>query len=228
VNGDFATDVSGWNTSYHGAVISIAWSSQDAADSARSGSIEVTSTASSGNAAGATECVGLPAAALVMSMDILVPPQDFSYLYADPGVHWYSGPRCLGVELSVQYPIGTVWAGEGWRRIDGPLATPPRSARSVLVDLGLVKPAGDTSSAVAYFDNVYLPEPDASELGTCGVAALAGLLSARRLLQALADSASGGAASRSSARAASTSRASSARSGTVSRSATMPQQTRPS
>jgi hypothetical protein len=180
VNGDFATDVAGWSTAYHGPVISIAWSPLDAAGSTQSGSVEVTSTDASGGSGGPTQCVDLPDAAVVLRMDILVPVQSsFPDLYADPYVRWYDGPGCSGSEISTEFPIGSVSAGQGWTQIGGPLS-PPLSAQAVLIDLGLVKPAGNALPAVAYFDDVYLPEPAAPALGACALAALLSLRSLRR------------------------------------------------
>lgn len=85
VNGDFATDASGWSTTYHGPVIAIAWSPLDPADPTPSGSLEVTSTISNGGTGGPTQCVDLLVAEPELRMDVLVPTQPaFAYVNARP------------------------------------------------------------------------------------------------------------------------------------------------
>lgn len=175
VNGDFATNPSGWSTAYHGPVISIAWSDLDPADPTPSGSLQVTSTVASGGSGGPTQCVDLLLAEPELRMDVLVPSQPaFAYVTASPYVRWYYGAGCTVGEISTEFVLGNVPAGQGWTRLAGPLI-PPGAAQAVLIDLGIVKPSGSSAPAVAYFDNVYLPEPDASALGTAGFAVLAAL-----------------------------------------------------
>lgn len=176
VNGDFAANVLGWSTAYHAPEISIAWSDLDPADPTPSGSIEVTSTITSGGgSAGPTQCVDLLFAEPELRMDVLVPSQPaFAYVTAFPYVRWYSGAGCTVGEISTEFVLGNVPAGQGWTRLAGPLI-PPGAAQAVLIDLGISKPSGSSAPAVAYFDNVYLPEPEASALGTAAFALLAAL-----------------------------------------------------
>jgi hypothetical protein len=179
VNGDFATDVSGWSTAYHGAAISTAWSDLDPADPTPSGSIQVTSTITGGGSAGPTQCVDLLVAEPELRMDVLVPSQPaFDYVTAYPYVRWYSEAGCTIGEISTEFVLGAVPAGLGWTRLAGPLI-PPGSAQAVLIDLGIVKPSGSSDPAVAYFDNLYLPEPGADSLGMAVFAILAALASRR-------------------------------------------------
>lgn len=174
-NGDFATNVSGWSTAYHAPAIAIAWSDLDPADPTPSGSIQVTSTVTSGGSGGPTQCVDLLVGEPELRMDVLVPSQPgFAYVNASPYVRWYYGAGCTIGEISTEFAPGTVSAGEGWTRISGPLI-PPGSAQAVLIDLGIVKPSGSSAPAVAYFDNVYLPEPGAGALGGAAFAVLAAL-----------------------------------------------------
>jgi hypothetical protein len=183
VNGDFATDVSGWSTAYHGSGITIAWSSLDPADPTASGSLEVTSTISNGGAGGATQCVDLLVANPELRMDVMVPSQPgFAYVNAAPYVRWFLGAGCSVGEISTESVLGTVPDGTDWTRLTGPLSPPP-TAQAVLLDLAIAKPSGSSAAAVAYFDNVYLPEPGGTALGAtvCAVlAALAWLSSPRR------------------------------------------------
>ena len=180
VNGDFASNSSGWSVAYHAPEISIAWSDLDPADPTPSGSLQVTSTVSNAGSGGPTQCVDLPGAELDFHMDVLVPSQPaFAYVTAFPYVRWYSGAVCTVAEISSEFAPGSVSAGQGWTRI-AELLTPPGSAQSVLIDLGITKPSGSSAPAIAYFDNVYLPEPDGSALGA---AALAAVAISRRLIR---------------------------------------------
>ena len=175
VNGDFATNPSGWSTAYHAPEIAIAWSDLDPADPTPSGSLQVTSTSTEGGSGGPTQCVDLLVAEPELRMDVLVPSQPaFAYVTAYPYVRWYSGAGCTIGEISTEFVPGTVSAGQGWTRLAGPLI-PPGSAQAVLIDLGIVTPSGNSAPAVAYFDNIYLPEPGASALGAAAFALLAAL-----------------------------------------------------
>lgn len=179
VNGDFASNPSGWSVAYHAPEIAMAWSDLDPADPTPSGSLQVTSIISNGGSGGPTQCVDLIGAELEFHMDVLVPSQPaFGYVDAFPYVRWYSGAGCTVAEISLDFAPGSVSAGQGWTRIAEVLA-PPGSAQSVLIDLGIAKPSGSGAPAIAYFDNVYLPEPDASGLGVAALAALA--ISRRRI-----------------------------------------------
>lgn len=174
LNGDFDLDVSGCSTAYHGPVITIAWSPLDPGDPTASGSIEVTSTVDSGGVGGPTQCGDVPSGSpLFLSMEILVPTQSFEYPYGYPFVRFYDGFSCSGNELSTVYPIGLVSMGEGWKQISGPLA-PPLGTESILIDLGIWKPA-TASPAIAYFDWVYLPEPELLTSASAVLVALASL-----------------------------------------------------
>ena len=173
VNGDFAADVAGWSTAYHGSVISIAWSSLDPADPSPSGSVEVTTTSMSGGSGGPTQCVDLAGGAIEIAMDAMVPAQPaFAYVVAAPYVRWYFGVGCTIGEISTEFVGGTAAAGAGWTQLTQALV-PPVSAQAVLIDLGLYKPSGSSNPALAYFDNVYLPEPASGGLGAAALGALA-------------------------------------------------------
>lgn len=168
MNGSFDSDLSGWSSTYHGSVIGIAWSALDPHDPTGSGSIQVTSKIDNGGVGGATQCVDvIGVSSLMMRVESVVFPQSFEYLYADPYVRYYDAPACGGTELLTEFPIGSVSMGAGWKQIGGPIAPPP-TTQSILIDLGVWKPA-TALPATVYFDDVFLPE---SELLTSAAAAL--------------------------------------------------------
>lgn len=169
VNGDFATNVAGWSNPVP-SEIGFAWSELDPLDPTPSGSMQVTSTISNAGAQGPYQCVdtGEP---VTMGMAILVPNQSFEYLYGNPFVRYYDAPGCGGAEVASEFPIGFVAMGEGWRRIKG-VVTPPPTARSFRVFLGVWKPP-TAWPATVHFDDVFVPEPDAGMGTACAFAALA-------------------------------------------------------
>lgn len=175
VNGDFATDPSGWDPAAHAPAISIAWSPLDPADPTPSGSLEVTTIISTAGSGGPTQCVDLLVANPQLAMDVLVPSQPaFNYVLASPFVRWFDATGCSGDYSLTESPIGEVPDDSSWTHLEGSLS-PPGSAQSVLIDLGVRKPGGSSAPAVAYFDNVYLPEPGAPALAVAAVAVLAAL-----------------------------------------------------
>lgn len=178
VNGEFDANLAGWSN-LDPVEIGMAWSPQDPGDPTPSGSIEVVSTVSNGGATGPSQCVDVDAGVpLWMSVTILVPTQSFEYLYADPFVRYFDTVGCGGgIELGNEFPIGQVSMGEGWKRIEGPLA-PPAATRSVLAVLGVVKPVSVALPATVYFDAVFLPEPGSGALAA-GAFVVLGLLAAR-------------------------------------------------
>jgi hypothetical protein len=177
VNGDFASDVSGWGTAYSGPGISIAWSALDPADPIASGSAEVTSITTSGSAGGADQCVELISGPLVLRMNAMTPTQpDLPYVAATPWVRWYGVPGCISMELATTIlPVGSAPPGTGWHLLSGPI-TPPDLAKSVQIILGVVKEPGYAAPGLAYFDDVYLPEPGSDACALAAVTAF-GLIS---------------------------------------------------
>jgi hypothetical protein len=176
VNGEFDANLSGWSNPLP-TTIGMAWSPQDPSDPTPSGSIEMVSTVSNAGTLGPSQCVDVDAGVpLRMGVTILVPTQSFEYLDGDPFVRYFDTVGCGGYELSVEYPIGRVSMGEGWKRIED-LVVPPAATRSLRALLGVSKPA-TALPATVYFDAVFLLEPDRAAQAA-GVFVVLGLLAAR-------------------------------------------------
>jgi hypothetical protein len=108
----------------------------------------------------------------------MVPSQPaLTYVAADPWVRWYTGPGCTVAEAGTDFPIGSVAESDVWTRLIGPL-TVPDTAKSVRLFLAVVKDS-DSSPGIAYFDDVYLPEPGSPTLSIAALAALAAVSSRR-------------------------------------------------
>lgn len=148
-NGDFATDLSGWEAPFGG----VTWSAMDESNDPDSGSLLLTDVGEFG--AQFTQC---------LAVDFLG-PQEFSLSYFVPSevttvftngiilfVVWYDNPACSIALTSTQIDSGATIQGQ-WVRIGESLPVPP-GADSVQVWPLMV--GSGSSDFTSFIDSVYV------------------------------------------------------------------------
>jgi hypothetical protein len=158
--------------------VTLAWSPLDADGSPSSGSIEVTTTNTSGGSTGAIQCATVGAANVeVLRADVRFLEQGA----VDPVngqifVTYYNALGCLSPNQIGQSAFPGVPEGTDWTPLEVALA-PPVGTLSILIWLTIAYQT-NPSPLVANFDNVYLPEPAGQ--GVAALAVLGAVSAARR------------------------------------------------
>jgi hypothetical protein len=143
-------------------VVELVWSPLDADGSPTSGSIQITTTNTSGGATGALQCVEPGSVDVeVLRADLRLPEQGaVDPVYGQIFVTYYSVPGCgTGYIETSDFP--GIPEGTDWTTLEAAL-TPPGGTQSIRIWLTLAYQT-NPSPLVVYADNVYLPEPAGAE-----------------------------------------------------------------
>ncbi len=147
-NGTFNTNTAGWTP---GSGATVSWSTNDAGNSALSGSLDlrVTGDPTIGLQADAAQCISAsPGATYNLDVDISIPTGSSSYA----ALWFYGSTDCSGSALSVVASTPSFATVTAWQEVYAS-ASAPSGAHSVAVHLLIDKSIGQ-SSAEALFDNV--------------------------------------------------------------------------